>query len=123
MDPLYEYVDFAHRDTEKTLDLETDGALKVVCHLGDASPVLHDHVEVDDETAVLLADLDAAMQVLAPQKLGDAIPEAAGGHAHDAVVGDCRVAGNVRDDSRENLDTAPVTGAAENALLILLLWF
>src|SRR3979411_3335568 len=88
--------------------LAANSVLEAVGDLGDADAVLHDHVEVDVDAVVLDPNLDASVQVLALEALGDAVTEAPRGHSDDAVAAVGGVAGDRGDDLVGDLDAAPV---------------
>src|ERR1700694_3553960 len=118
MHPLDEHVHLTDRYAEQALDLEPDGALEVLRHGGDAGAVLDDHVDVDDQLAGDLMDVDAPVQVVAAEEQRDAVAEPARRHAHDAVTGHRGVARHCCHDRGEHLDPAPVAGASKDALRV-----
>src|SRR5919204_6702877 len=111
--PLDEYVHVAHGYAEKALDCEADRALEVVSDLGYPRSILNNHVDVDDELPVRVTDVDPLVHVLAPEQLGNAVAETAGGHAHDAVAAHCGMAGDRGHHARKDLDAAPFMGTSK----------
>src|SRR5437879_3364813 len=81
LDALDVHVDLHNRDVHRPLDLELDRLLKVVGDLGDAHPVLHDHVQVDGEPTLDLEHVGAAIHALPAQQLRHAVPESSRGHS------------------------------------------
>ena len=87
-------VDLEHVKPEMVLQAVGDRAHEVVGDLADAGPVLGDDVQLDHQTTVPDLDLDAAVDGLTIEPLGDPIAQAPGGHAHDAVA----LVGRMADD-------------------------
>src|SRR6202011_3138980 len=94
MDTLDVDVDFHDRESEGALDRIPDGVPEVVGHLRDPRAVLHDDVQRNAEPTLTHLDLDAPMQFVAVQALGQAISQAAGSHGDNAVAARRRMPGN-----------------------------
>src|ERR1035437_3146253 len=113
VDPLDVDVDGDDVQAEGLLDLVLDRAHQVVGDLADAGPVLGDDVEVDDEAALPHFDLDAAVDGLAIEPLGDPVAEATSRHADDAVALPGRVTDDRGHHAPRDLDAAQPRGVAQ----------
>src|SRR5580704_13747341 len=77
VDALDVHVHRDHGQPEGLLDGVAHGTHKVVSHLADTGPGLDDHVELDHQPVGGHLDLDASVDVLPVEPLGDAVTKAA----------------------------------------------
>src|SRR5436309_12566692 len=94
VDALDVDVDLDHGQSQGALDRIPDGIRKDVCDFGHPRPVLDDDIEGDGDSVLPDLDLEAAVQLVAVQALGEPVAQPAGGHPHDAVASGGSVAGN-----------------------------
>jgi len=94
VDTLDVDVDFHDWEAQGPLDRISDGVREVVSNFRDPGAVFDDDVKRDGDSIVTHLDLDATVQFVAVQALGQSVSQAAGSHCHDAVAARRRMTGN-----------------------------
>src|SRR5438034_2008909 len=110
VDALDVDVDLDHGQTQGALHRIADGVREVVCDFRDPRAVLDDDIERDGDAVLPDFDLDATMQLVAVQPLGEAVAQPAGGHRDHAIASGGRVAGDGGDDVARHFDPPEVSG-------------